>query len=138
MQRLYRFVVVGTVGFLVDASVLLMLVKFTDTNVHFARLVSFLTAVTVTWMANRLFTFADKKSRYLAGEWFRYIFVNSVGGLINLLVFSTLIVARPALEQTPVIPLAIASLIAMFFNFVAAGRLAFTGGPGSASRDGEL
>jgi putative flippase GtrA len=138
MQRLYRFVVVGTVGFLVDASVLVMLVKFSGINVHFARLISFVTAVTITWIANRLFTFADRKSRYLAGEWLRYIFVNSVGGLINLLVFSALIVAHPSFEQTPVIPLAVASLVAMFFNFVAAGRLAFTGGAGAASREGKL
>jgi putative flippase GtrA len=138
MQRLYRFVIVGTIGFLVDASVLVMLVKFSDINVHFARLVSFLTAVTVTWIANRLFTFADKKSRYLAGEWLRYVSVNTVGGLINLLVFSSLIVAYPAFERAPLIPLAVASLVAMFFNYAAAGRIAFTGGTESASRDGEL
>ena len=60
------FAFAGGVGFLVDSGVLEALVRFAGLQVHFARVISFLAAVTATWLINRTFTFQAAAARRLA------------------------------------------------------------------------
>ena len=56
------FFVVGTIGFIVDAGVLAVLVHGYGQGNYSSRMVSFAVAVTVTWLLNRTFSFADGRT----------------------------------------------------------------------------
>jgi putative flippase GtrA/ubiquinone/menaquinone biosynthesis C-methylase UbiE len=118
-----RFALVGGLGFLVDASVLTLLVNGLDKNHLSARAVSFALAVTVTWLANRHWTFEPTQHR--GKEYAGYITTQIVGAVINLGIYVVLIALFPDLAKTPVIPLACGALVALIFNFFAARRFVF-------------
>lgn len=119
-SRLLQYTLVGSVGFLLDAGILTLLAQFCDFNVYFSRLVSFSCAMSATWYLNRRFTFAFLTSGKEAslGEYGRYSTVQVIGALINLIVFTAVILIYPALQSIPVIPLAIGALFGLIFNFV--------------------
>lgn len=98
-----------------------------------ARLTSFSIAVTVTWLLNRRWTFRHLASDRRLAEWRRYVAVNGVGGLINLGIFALLAGPVPGLGLRPLVAFAIASAVALVFNFLGSRHLAF-GSP--ASRPG--
>jgi putative flippase GtrA len=70
----------------------------------------------VTWLLNSSFTFARTTSLSVK-SFARYCFVQTAGSLINILVFYTIIHYVPVGAQYPVLALAVASLIAMLFNY---------------------
>lgn len=117
IPRFIQFALIGTLGFVVDAGVMLALKPFFGLDPLEARPLSFTAAVTVTWALNRRFTFATAASRQRMREWVRYAAVNGVGALLNLIIFYSLMIYFGALGHHPVVVLAIASLIAMAFNF---------------------
>ena len=129
MESLHRqassFAAIGAIGFLVDAGLLTALNALLDVDLLQARLVSFSSAVTVTWLMNRQLTFAHRQSKRAAPEWARYALVNGFGAFINLSIFFWIIHLYPALAAWPVIPLAIAAGIALVFNFLASRRIVF-------------
>ena len=119
------FIIVGGLGFIVDASILTFLNSVYKIELLPARLVSFSVAVTVTWLLNRRRTFADRKDHRKVREWSRYAAVNGVGALLNLGIFFWLLHRFSALNDVPLVPLAIAASVAMVFNFIASRQLAF-------------
>jgi len=120
---LTRFALVGGLGFLVDASVLTLLVNGLDKNHFSARAVSFALAVTVTWLANRRWTFEPTEHR--GKEYAGYITTQIIGAVINLGIYVLLIQLLPQLAKLPVIPLACGALVALIFNFFTARRFVF-------------
>jgi putative flippase GtrA len=58
LKQFQRFLAVGALGFFVDFSVLYLAVNVVGVSPFAGRLVSFIIAATVTWKANRHFTFA--------------------------------------------------------------------------------
>lgn len=118
-KALLGFIVVGSIGFVVDAGVLTLLSQRFGVNLYVARLCSFVLACLATWILNRTFVFesdalsAGAKKR----EYGRYFLVQTGGALLNLGVFSVLVALVPSLRSMPVIPLAVASGCALFFNF---------------------
>jgi putative flippase GtrA len=121
------FLVVGAVGFIVDGSLLMVMMKSAGLPALMARLISFSVAVTVTWLLNRLFTFRRRASGRRLAEWRRYVAVNGVGGLINLGIFALLAGPVPGLSMHPLIAFAIASAVALIFNFAGSRTFAFRG-----------
>ncbi len=128
VQQAGRFIIVGTIGFLVDGGILTLLYSVFEIGLVHARLCSFAAAVTVTWYLNRQHTFADRKDTRAVHEWGRYVAVNSIGALLNLGIFLFLAYRFTLFANWPIIPLAIASSIALFFNFFASRQLAFRAG----------
>lgn len=128
--KVFSFGCVGVVGFLVDAGVLSALVRLAGMNVYVSRVVSFVLAVFVTWLLNRTWVFKDveKRDESKKREYASYLLVQGIGALINLGVFSTLIALNPSMKMQPVIPLAVGSFIAMFFNFAGAQLWVFATG----------
>lgn len=120
-----RFFIVGSIGFFVDGGILTLLHSLFDFSLLHARLVSFAAAVTVTWWLNRQHTFADSKDSRVVNEWARYVVVNGIGALLNLGIFLWLVYRFSALADWPILPLAIASLLALIFNFFASRKIAF-------------
>lgn len=125
VQQAGRFIIVGAIGFLVDAGILTILHSVFEFSLLHARLCSFAAAVTVTWYLNRQHTFFDRKDTRVVHEWGRYAVVNSIGALLNLGIFLWLVYRFTALASWPIIPLAIAASIALVFNFFASRHLAF-------------
>jgi putative flippase GtrA len=118
--------VVGSVGFIVDAAVLTALVRYTDLGVYLPRLVSFPSALTVTWYLNRIWTFPGATTHGRVAQYSRYAIVQTLGALLNLGVYSLAIAIGPAWFASVVaMPLAIASSIALVFNYAGSKVWAF-------------
>ncbi len=123
-----RFIIVGAIGFVVDGGILTLLHSLYDFSLLHARLMSFAAAVTVTWYLNRHHTFGADKDERAFQEWGRYAVVNSIGALLNLGIFLWLVYQFRILADWPILPLAMASAVALVVNFFASRHLAFRHG----------
>ncbi len=125
MTALLRYSAVGAFGFVVDATVLTVLVLVLDQGLYLSRFVSFTLAATATWLINRVAVFqpADRTAHEYAG----YVLVQLAGAGLNLGVYVVLLQYFPALAAWPVIPLAAGAAVALAFNFVLLKRFVFGG-----------
>jgi putative flippase GtrA len=127
VKRIPAFVVVGTIGFLVDAAALMLFIDLGGLDPYTARMLSFVFAVTATWQLNRHWTFRSGKVHRLVREYYLYILVQVFGVLINFAIYSLCIFNSEFLEANPVLALAAGSLVAMVFNFLGAHHVVFNG-----------
>jgi putative flippase GtrA len=130
-RQFLRFALVGTVGFAVDAGVLIFAMRVLGLGPYAARLLSFLVAATATWWLNRTFTFGAPKVRSLAGEWLRFLSVNAVGGALNIAVYSLLVATVPLVARWPVLGVGAGAVAGLGFNFVGSRRAVFRHGAAS-------
>ena len=123
--RLIKFGIVGSIGFITDAGILSLLVYLLEADPYLARGISFPIAVTVTWYFNRCVTFAMPASTDKKREWGLYFIVNSIGAGINFLIYSVLLYSIEFMYNNPIAALAVASIIALFFNYYSSKILVF-------------
>jgi putative flippase GtrA len=128
-QGFPAFVVVGGIGFIVDAGILAVLVHGYQWGDYTARLVSFAIAVTVTWALNRSYVFNRNRTLNRRSEYTRYLTVQIMGMAINFLVYSLCIASNELMDQWPVLALAVGSAVALLFNFAGARMFVFIGKP---------
>ena len=121
------FAVVGGIGFIVDASILAILVHGYGWGDYTARVVSFSVAVTVTWWLNRHYVFSAQKTLNRRSEYSRYLSVQLIGMAINFLIYSLCIASSQTMDQWPVLALAVGSAVALFFNYLGARLFVFLG-----------
>lgn len=114
--RFCRFLGVGGVGFLVDATILTLLMRL-GWGLVVSRATSFSLAVTVTWTLNRLWTFRLGESKKFGSRYWQYVLGQIIGAIVNLAVFFLVIGAVPSLSNTPIVPLAGGAMIAILFNY---------------------
>lgn len=124
---LLRFGLVGTVGFAVDGGLLHLLVAYGGWGPLVARLVSFPLAVLATWWLNRQFTFAGRDRGGLLASLARYVMVSLLGTAVNFGVYTGLVMGSAAMAAQPLVPFAIASILAMAFNYLGSKHFAFSG-----------
>ncbi len=124
-RQFLRFGIVGTIGFVVDASVLTIVLATTGLGFYWGRVVSFLVAATATWALNRRFTFQDRSGRRVR-QWGRFVLVNISGGAVNYATYSALIAASATFRSWPVLAVAAGALMGMFVNFAASKRVVVT------------
>lgn len=118
------FAFAGTVGYLVDVIVLLLLNPMLGP--HAGRLFSFVAAVFTTWLINRHYTFSGYREDSLTREFARYLTSCLGGGAVNLLSYSALV---NLLDLTPGwLPVAVGfgSLSGMVVNFLLAKHFVFS------------
>lgn len=120
LWQLALFSVAGTIGFVVDAGTVQLLVSLADWNPYVARLLSFLAAAFVTWLINRAYTFSGVRRHRLLGEWLRYLLAMSGGFVVNYGIYSLLVFRYELVQQWPVLGVAAGSLAGMVSNFVMA------------------
>jgi len=125
LSSLVKFTAVGAIGFVIDATVLMVLFHNFNFGHYSARIVSFSMAVTVTWYLNRNFTFRQYLAGDCRGEFKRYIFIQIIGSIINLTIYIVLITSSITLSTYPVIPLFCGSSIALIFNFMGSHYFVF-------------
>ncbi len=120
-----RFGLVGIVGFVVDAGVLLALVSLAGWGPISARLVAVPTAVFATWLLNRSFTFPEAQGGPAWPSLARYAAVSAAGAGVNFVVYTSLVLASSFLAAYPLLPLGVASVVAMVVNYLGSKHFAF-------------
>ena len=125
LSSFVRFGLVGTVGFVVDAGVLQALVSLADWGPIEARAVSFPVAVLATWLLNRNITFRAAIDVPAHRSLARYVTVSLAGASMNFIVYTSLVFASSVMAAHPVVPLAIASGIALIVNYLGSKFFAF-------------
>ena len=124
-SRFLRFGLVGVAGFVVDAGVLQALVLLAGWGPITARLVAVPTAVFATWLLNRTITFPESHGGPALRSLLRYAAVSAAGAGVNFTVYSVLVFASAAMAALPLLPLAIASIVALIVNYLGSKHFAF-------------
>jgi len=123
LRQLLSFSVVGTLGFVVDSSVLYLGLDL-GLGLRSGRVVSYLVAVTATWALNRRFTFGASRRRPVI-EWARFTITQLAGAAVNLGTYFALVAASGFVARFPVLGVAAGSLGGLAVNFVAARVFVF-------------
>ncbi len=119
LERFLKFMVVGTIGFVIDFGTLNLLHLVFGLHVLVANSISFSLAVLSNFTWNRLWTYPDSRSKPVRSQLGQFAVVNIMGWGINTLVLWLL---------TPIftdlvgdlgynIAKAIATIIVLFWNF---------------------
>ena len=126
LLQFLRFSVVGAAGFVVDTSVLYLLIYGAGLHPLLARIPSFLSSSAFTWLFNRSWTYRGPHSGSMAGQWARFVAVNAFGGVVNYAIYALLLLEEP-FRTHPVLAVALGSLAGLAFNFSASRRFVFKG-----------
>ena len=126
LPPLLRFGLVGAVGFAVDGGLLQLLVSLGWGPIA-ARALSFPAAVLATWWLNRSITFRGRESGGLLASLLRYVAVSVVGTGVNFGIYASLVLASATMAARPLLPFAIASGVALVFNYLGSKHFAFRG-----------
>lgn len=127
VRRMLCFAAVGSIGFIIDGGILTLAVEAFKLNPYLSRCISFPAAVTATWYLNRHWTFAANASMHKKKEYTHYFIIMVIGLALNLAIYFLLIETIPVLAIHPVIPLAIATIASMIFNFLGSQFIVFKG-----------
>ena len=122
MKQFFRFCVAGVIGFGVDAGVLQALVSMAHANPYAARIVSFLSAASVTWLVNRRYTFGVCQQA-TRSEWTGYVSLMAGGALVNYGVYSLYIAFWDTTLERPWLGVALGSVGGLALNFMTSRRL---------------
>ena len=124
-KQFFLFGLVGTVGFVVDTTVLYLVRD--AVGLYWGRLLSFMTSVLVTWVLNRRLTFADRRSdKPKQQELLIYFLLMSLGGIVNYCTYAFFISHNAMVQQQPAWGIAAGSLAGMLVNLWSARAFLFT------------
>jgi putative flippase GtrA len=119
-----RFLVVGALGFVVDALALYGFIAL-GLGALAARLPAFLIAAFVTWIAHRKYTFREAPGQARAGGWLSYVQYSAAttfGALANLCGYWLTLILTTA---SPLVALAAGSAIGLILNYTMSRRWIF-------------
>ena len=125
LHQFVRFGISGVAGFIVDASLVALCIQIFSIGPILAQVIAFSIAVTVTWLINRYWTFAEYASDRWLHEFGKYIAVNSVGAAANNAVYIFLVLTIAMFSKYPILAVASGSLAGMGFNFISSKLLVF-------------
>lgn len=123
---LRRFILVGTLGFLIDGGILQLLSAGAGWTPLAARCIAFPVAVTVTWWVNRVWSFRAGRARSAGRQYAAYLMVQILGLAINFTAFALLIEASAWLRLWPIVALGIGSVLAMAATYLLSRQFVFT------------
>jgi putative flippase GtrA len=121
----FRFCLVGGVGFVADAIVLLTLIYGFSLHPLLSRIGSFSIAVALTFQLNRFWTFGSLRQQHLPSAFAAYMGVQGVGFVCNLTIYTF---ALLVFHLLPLLGLTLASAVALFVNYIGSKRLVFRKG----------
>lgn len=129
IRQLFLFGIVGTIGFVVDSSVLYAGL-FIGFGPYLGRIISYICAASVTWYLNRRWTFQASTSKDgKKAEWAKFVVLNLGGFAVNYgtylaaLSWLTFLGFYPALA--PLMAVAAGSVAGLFVNFAINKYLVF-------------
>ncbi len=112
------FASAGTLGFLVDAGILYLLVHLALWNPYGARIISFTCAAFCTWQVNRRFTFTSNGKKKTQREGMEYFLLSACTASLNYGIYCLCIYLLPFFYAYPVLAIAVASAFTMVVNFL--------------------
>lgn len=120
LSKFFRFLLVGTLGFVCDYVILNLLIQLTACSPYIARIFSFLIAVFVTWQCNSRFTFLSSDLSFYM--FLKYLTTNSLGFLFNLAIYTGLLALA---GWTQGFALIMASASALLLNYLLNNKIVF-------------
>ncbi len=123
--QFFRFCIVGTIGFVIDAGSLWLLIDFAGLGLLWGRVLSYLIAATATWILHRHYTFPHGRKAPHGPQWVRFVAVNGVGAGINYGIYALLVLNIGLFARWPALAVAVGSGAALAFNFLASRRFVF-------------
>lgn len=121
-NQIYKFIFVGTIGFIVDACILELILRTLNVGLFFGRLISFSIAVIITWQLNRKFVFKQIKQpkdiKAVIYEFCKYILASSVSMSMNICIYMISAYSFALCSKYPSLAVAIGSLCAMLITFL--------------------
>jgi putative flippase GtrA len=124
LPQFVRFCGAGSLGFMVDGSILFVETAWLHVSPIAARGLSFSVAVIVTWAVNRSWTFRVA-ARPSCREFLSYLATQMVGLSSNFAIYSLLVVLRVPFAGEPVAALGLASIFALAVNYAGMRTLVF-------------
>ena len=115
-----RFFLVGFLAFATDAIILQTLVSFAAWDAYWARVPSALSAIAVSWVLNRRYTFKLSSTHPKLRSIVNHVTATGIGLAVNLLVYWSCIALIPGLQPYPVVALALGSAVGLFINYLLA------------------
>jgi len=125
--KLYKFSLVGGVGFIIDVSIFTLLYQKCELQMVQARVVAFLVAATATWFGHRCFTFPSTGINNKLIQWKKFITIACFSALPNFLVFKLVVSVIDMGFLSVYIAMAMGVLAGMISNFLLSDRWVFTG-----------
>lgn len=116
-RQFLRYCIVGAAGFVVDAGILEFLVKEASADPYLARVFSFLSAASVTWLMNRRYTFRVV-SQATSAEWRNYVGLMVIGAGINFGMYSACFLLVAVVQEHLWIGVAAGSVAGLVVNFM--------------------
>lgn len=130
-KRFIKFAIVGTLGAIVDFSVLNLLVLVFQVPKEYANIVSVTCAIISNFIWNRLWTFPESRERSLHTQFGQFALVNVLGWAINQAVFlGTDALIFDKLFAHPLdynVAKATAIIVVLFWNFFMNRRTTYKG-----------
>ena len=120
-----RFALVGTGAFLLDSSVLALLVHAAGWDALLARLVSISVAMVCAWLVHRNWTFSTGRLRSPLRQTALYGATQFIGLSINYAIFTALVLAGSVWRAYPVLAVAAGSVAAMGVTYLLSKMVAF-------------
>lgn len=124
-DQFWRFVLVGGIGFMIDASILFFLTAKWNIGLYLARVISFGIAVSITWLAQRFFVFPTGRRFPSREQFLRHLVVQSGGVAVNFTVYVGMLALHPFFVTFPVAALACGSSIGLIVNYYGARKAVF-------------
>jgi putative flippase GtrA len=122
---LFRFIVVGSIGFAVDGGLLTLLTAAYGLSPFLARGISFPVALTATWLLNRTWTFTGGADAAPVRQYVLYTLIQLAGLAMNFSVYAALIIWLPVFERWPLAALAVGSGLSMGLTYLLSRYVAF-------------
>lgn len=116
---MFWFAVVGVIGFVVDAGVLLLMVEGLGADPYAGRAASFIAAASATWWLNRSLTFRSRRRKSFR-EWGFYLVLMAGGAAVNLSLYSLMVWRIGAAPIALIAALMVGTGGGMVVNFVSA------------------
>ncbi len=128
-----RFAVVGGAGYFVNLAALWLATHKLGMGSYEGGAFSIVTAMCFTWLGNRYFTFPGRRARgslkAVGREYLAFMGTNSVGALVNFLVYAGLLRLAPAPFDDKYVAQACGVLAGLFFNFTLSRTIVFKAPP---------
>jgi putative flippase GtrA len=124
-NQFIRFLIVGSVGFIIDTAVLYIGLYLIGFDRFTGRLFSYIIAATTTWYLHRKFTFSASDTSKPLRQWGHFLVANGIGGLINFGIYSLVVIYGKDHYLTPLIGIFLGSVAGLAFNFIISRTLVF-------------
>jgi putative flippase GtrA len=115
-KRLVIYAAIGGIGFCVEGLIISFATIILDFSAITTRLISFPSAVFITWWLNRKYNFRSDEA--VLTEASRYFGSQGVGALTNVAVFVCCLYFLPSLAGRPIFALGLGAIAGLTVNFL--------------------